>query len=114
MHAEPSRPWTMQSLSLHAGVSRATLARRFSVLVGQSPMAYLTWWRMTTAARLLRSSDAPLADVAAGVGYTSAFAFAHAFKREFGQAPGRYRQEHHALHERHTPREDRAVAADGS
>lgn len=93
MHSDPARPWTMQSLSRHVGVSRATLARRFTALVGRPPMAYLTWWRMTTAARLLRSTDAPLAEIAERVGYTSAFAFAHAFKRELGAAPGRYRQE---------------------
>jgi AraC-like DNA-binding protein len=93
MHTDASRPWSMETLARHAGVSRATLARRFGTLVGQSPMAYLTWWRMATAARLLSTSDMPLAEIATQVGYTSAFAFAHAFKRQFGQAPGRYRQE---------------------
>ncbi|EFC83605.1 transcriptional regulator, AraC family [Parafrankia sp. EUN1f] len=46
---------------------------------------------MTTAARLLRESDAPLSTVAARVGYTSEFAFASAFKRCYGTAPGKYR-----------------------
>nr|WP_260194553.1 helix-turn-helix transcriptional regulator [Actinophytocola gossypii] len=55
-------------------------------------MAYLTWWRMTTAARLLRESDAPLRTVAARCGYSSEFAFAKAFKREYGLAPGQYRR----------------------
>jgi AraC-like DNA-binding protein len=91
MHSDPSRPWSIQALSQYAGVSRATLARRFPALVGQSPMAYLTWWRMTTATRLLRTGDAPLEEIASQVGYASAFAFAHAFKREFGVAPGRFR-----------------------
>lgn len=91
MHADPSQPWSIQSLSRHAGVSRATLARRFRALVGQSPMAYLTWWRMTTATRLLRTGDASLEEIASRVGYASGFAFAHAFKREFGVAPGRFR-----------------------
>ncbi len=48
---------------------------------------------MTTAARLLRDSDAPLNAVAERVGYTSEFAFANAFKREYGTAPGRYRRQ---------------------
>jgi len=54
-------------------------------------MAYLTWWRMTRAARLLRESDAPLSAIARQVGYESPFAFSHAFKRLFGQSPNQYR-----------------------
>lgn len=93
MHGDPARPWTLHDLGRAAGVSRATLVRRFTTLAGQSPMTYLAWWRMLTAARLLRASDAPLAEIAAQVGYGSAFAFSHAFKREFGQSPTHYRAE---------------------
>jgi methylphosphotriester-DNA--protein-cysteine methyltransferase len=53
-----------------------------------------TWWRMTLAARHLRDSTTPLNAIAGKVGYTSEYAFAHAFKREHGLAPGRYRQAH--------------------
>ena len=91
MHDHPARPWTLQTLAARAGVSRSSLARRFTALVGRPPMDYLTWWRMGMAARLLRDPDTPLAAVARAVGYASPFAFAHAFKREFGDAPGRYR-----------------------
>jgi AraC-like DNA-binding protein len=65
---------------------------RNPVLVGRPPLAYLTWWRMTVAAAALRDGDAPLASVARRVGYVSEFAFAHAFKREYGTAPGAYRR----------------------
>jgi AraC-like DNA-binding protein len=92
MHRDPARPWTVATLAAEAGLSRAPFARRFAALVGQPPLTYLTWWRMTTAARLLRESDAPLSAVAAEVGYTSEFAFATAFKRRHGTAPGRYRR----------------------
>ena len=91
MHDDPSRPWTVEELGRAAGLSRAAFARRFTALVGRPPLAYLTWWRLTLAARLLRESDAPLAAVAARVGYGSEYAFANAFKREYGIAPGRYR-----------------------
>jgi AraC-like DNA-binding protein len=74
-----------------AGLSRAAFAKRFTTLVGRPPLAYLTWWRLTTAARLLRNEDAPLATIAKQVGYASEYAFANAFKREFAIAPGRYR-----------------------
>ena len=93
VHEDPAKPWTVASLAALGGLSRAPFARRFAELVGQSPMRYVTWWRMTTAARLLRSSDAALHAVAAEVGYQSEFAFATAFKRQYGVAPGRYRKD---------------------
>ncbi|MFG1609585.1 AraC family transcriptional regulator [Actinoplanes sp. NPDC049265] len=92
IHSDPSRPWTVATLAAEAGLSRAPFARRFTALLGRPPLTYLTWWRMTTAARLLRQSDAPLGVIAAQAGYTSEFAFAGAFKRRFGIAPGRYRK----------------------
>ena len=91
LHAAPARPWRIEDLAAVVGLSRATLARRFTAVTGQSPMAYLAWWRMTLAARLLRDTDLPLPGIARQVGYGSAYAFSHAFKRQFGLAPGRYR-----------------------
>ncbi len=92
MHRDPARPWTVATLATEAGLSRAPFARRFNALVGQPPLSYLTWWRMTTAARLLRESDAPLSAIAGRVGYASEFAFSSAFKRHYGAAPGKYRR----------------------
>jgi AraC-like DNA-binding protein len=92
VHGDPAHPWTVEELGALGGLSRAAFARRFTALVGEPPLAYLTWWRMTTAGRLLRTDDAPLRLVAQRAGYTSEFAFAKAFKREFGVAPGRYRR----------------------
>jgi AraC-like DNA-binding protein len=92
MHRDPARRWTVASLAAQAGLSRAPFARRFTALVGRPPLAYLTWWRMTVAARTLRESDATVAVVARLVGYSSEFAFATAFRREHGCAPGRYRR----------------------
>jgi AraC-like DNA-binding protein len=95
IHDDPARPWTVQELGARAGMSRATFARRFTALVGRPPLTYLTWWRMTTAARLLRDTDAPLSTIARQIGYTSEFAFTTAFKRQYGTAAGRYRREEH-------------------
>jgi len=92
MHDDPAHPWSIATLGAQVGLSRAALTRRFTALVGRPPMAYLAWWRLTSAARLLRESDLPLASVAAQVGgYRSAYAFSHAFKRQFGCPPGQYR-----------------------
>ena len=92
IHQDPARLWTVEALGAHAGLSRAAFSKRFTALVGQPPLSYVTWWRMILAARLLRETDAPLAAVAQRTGYTSEFAFARAFKREYGIAPGSYRK----------------------
>jgi AraC-like DNA-binding protein len=91
IHADPARPWTVVLLARAVGVPRATFTRRFAMLTGHSPMAYVTSWRMTVAARILREERGTLREVAARVGYDSEFAFARAFKRTTGYAPGRYR-----------------------
>jgi AraC-like DNA-binding protein len=91
IHANPARPWTVDMLARAVGVPRATFSRRFTTLTGQSPMAYVTAWRMTVAARMLREGRAPLREVAPRVGYDSEFGFARTFKRVIGHAPGRYR-----------------------
>jgi AraC-like DNA-binding protein len=92
IHQEPARQWTVEALGAKAGLSRAAFSRRFTTLVGKPPLGYLTWWRMTLAAQFLRDGDQPIQSVAQRTGYTSEFAFAKAFKREHGLAPGRYRQ----------------------
>ncbi|KPC60974.1 AraC family transcriptional regulator [Streptomyces chattanoogensis] len=93
LHSDPAAPWTNDRLAAEAGVSRPTLARRFTALVGRPPMAYLTWWRLTLAATLLRDTPDPLAAIARRVGYGTPYALSHAFNREFGTTPGRYRAE---------------------
>jgi len=91
LHSDPAAPWTNDRLAAEAGVSRATLARRFTTLVGRPPMAYLTWWRLTFAATLLRDTPDSLAGIARRVGYGTPYALSHAFSREFGTTPGQYR-----------------------
>jgi AraC-like DNA-binding protein len=93
VHGDPAHGWTVERLAAEAGLSRAAFARRFARLTGLPPLTYLTWWRMTTAARLLRTSDAPVHAIARRVGYTSPYAFTHAFKREYGTPPATYRRE---------------------
>ncbi|MFI2202470.1 AraC family transcriptional regulator [Streptomyces sp. NPDC020192] len=93
IHGDPARTWTVAELGAAGGLSRAAFARRFAVLVGEPPLTYLTWWRMTTAGRLLRHDDLSLRQIAERTGYTSEFAFAKAFKREYGVAPGQYRRQ---------------------
>ncbi|WP_069114488.1 AraC family transcriptional regulator [Jiangella alba] len=98
LHEEPGRPWTVRELAGRARMSRATFARRFTALIGQPPLRYLTWWRLTSAAHLLRDTDESLERIANRVGYSSEFAFATAFKRQHEVAPGRYRRRSRTSH----------------
>jgi AraC-like DNA-binding protein len=92
IHDDPAAPWSVPRLSAASGLSRTAFTRRFSAQVGMSPMAYITDWRLSCAARLLRESQAPLATIARQVGYATEFTFASAFRREFGTPPGRFRR----------------------
>jgi AraC-like DNA-binding protein len=91
LHGEPAAAWTVDSLARRVGASRSVLAERFTTMVGQPPMQYLTLWRMQLAARALIDGRA-VADVAAAAGYDSEAAFSRAFKKVLGQAPGTWRR----------------------
>lgn len=91
MQHDPARAWTVASLARVANVSRATFARRFAELVGETPMAFLTAHRLALAADLLLEPGATLASVAARVGYGGPFALSTAFRRERGVSPARHR-----------------------
>ncbi|MGS2808939.1 AraC family transcriptional regulator [Nocardia sp. MW-W600-9] len=88
----PAHPWTVVALAEAVGMSRAALARRFTELVGEPPMTFLTEWRLSLAADLLAESDATVEAIAHQVGYGSAFALSTAFKRHFGVSPRDHRQ----------------------
>jgi AraC-like DNA-binding protein len=91
LHHNPAQPWTVASLAARTGVSRAALARRFTELVGEPPMSYLTEWRLALAADLLREPGATVGEVAHQVGYGSSFALSTAFKRVRGMSPREHR-----------------------
>jgi AraC-like DNA-binding protein len=91
LHNNPAHPWTVAALAAETAVSRAALARRFTELVGEPPMTYLTSWRLALAADLLREPDATIGAVARRVGYGSPFALSTAFKRERGVSPKQHR-----------------------
>jgi AraC-like DNA-binding protein len=87
----PAHPWTVADLAARTGVSRAALARRFTELVGEPPMTFLTGWRLTLAADLLREPESTVGAVARQVGYGSPFALSTAFKRVHGVSPQQHR-----------------------
>lgn len=88
----PAHDWTVAELAATVGASRAALARRFTELVGDPPIAYLTEWRLARAADLLRGTDATIESIARQVGYGTAFSLSAAFKRRYGVSPGMHRR----------------------
>lgn len=93
LHARPAEAWTAETLAVEVGISRSVFAERFTSLVGQPPMHYLTLWRMQVAAQHLREGQGSVAQIAFEVGYESEAAFSRAFKRQFGASPGIWRRQ---------------------
>lgn len=87
MHLEPERAWTVSALAETAMMSRSMFSDRFTAVVGLPPLRYLTRWRLTLAADLLRRGTLKVTEVAHGAGYGSEAAFSRAFKEEFGYPP---------------------------
>ena len=90
IHGKVNTPWTVESLAEATGMSRSAFAARFKELLGQTPLEYVTQWRMQKAMQLLEQRDKKLIDVARSVGYESDAAFSKAFKRVVGANPGEY------------------------
>jgi AraC-like DNA-binding protein len=87
----PEHGWTVANLAAAVGNSRAVFARRFTDRVGESPIAFLTSWRLALAADMLRSGESTIAAIARQVGYATPFALSSAFKRAYGVSPNAYR-----------------------
>lgn len=92
LHRSPEADWSNASLAQKVGMSRSRFAARFTALVGEPPLSYLTRWRLETAARLLREGELGLGEISERVGYRSEAAFSKAFRRRFGTPPGAYRR----------------------
>jgi AraC-like DNA-binding protein len=93
LHARVAHPWTAEELAREVGLSRSAFAERFTALIGEPPMRYLTMWRMHLAAQQLREWHVPVSQIAFEVGYESEAAFHRAFKREFGVPPATWRKQ---------------------
>jgi AraC-like DNA-binding protein len=92
MQEDPAQGWTVARLATATGLSRAAFARRFTDLVGEPPMTFLTTWRLSLAADLLAEPGTTVAAVARRVGYATPFAFSTAFKRFHEVSPRQHRR----------------------
>jgi AraC-like DNA-binding protein len=88
IHGDPARDWTVATLADELAMSRSAFAARFTELVGEPVMRYVTRWRMRVAVNALRDEGVTVAELADRLGYRSEAAFARAFKRVTGVAPG--------------------------
>jgi transcriptional regulator GlxA family with amidase domain len=110
LHTRIAHPWTIADLAEEVGISRSALVERFTRYLSEPPMTYLTRWRLQLAARSLASTARGVAEIAADVGYESEAAFNRAFKREFGQPPGRYRSHQRSSHVNYAGRNSLAIS----
>jgi AraC-like DNA-binding protein len=92
MHAGLDRSWSVESLAREARMSRSAFALKFRAVLGQTPIEYLTQWRMYKAGAMIRSNDASFSEAASAVGYGSQSSFSRVFRREMGVAPREYRR----------------------
>ena len=93
LHRKPAEPWTIASLSKEVGISRSVLSERWRRYLPETPMAYLTLWRLRLGAQMLTATNNSVAQIAAEVGYESESSFNRAFNREFGLPPAKFRLE---------------------
>jgi AraC-like DNA-binding protein len=92
IHQAPQSQWTVEQLATLSGMSRSAFANRFTELVGEPPLRYLSRWRMHKAIEMLREGRRTTAEIAALVGYESEAAFSKAFKKWNGLGPGTFRR----------------------
>jgi len=92
MHSALDRNWSVESLAREARMSRSAFALKFRTVLGQTPLEYLTQWRMLKAGDLIRSNVTSLSEAALAVGYGSETSFSRVFKREMGITPREYRR----------------------
>lgn len=92
---EPERAWTVASLANEVAMSRSAFAARFKDLVGETPIQYVTRWKMNVALTWLKEEKASLGELAERLGYQSEAAFSRAFKRTIGVSPGAARRTRH-------------------
>jgi AraC family transcriptional regulator, arabinose operon regulatory protein len=86
------QPWTVGAMAESAAMSVAHFSERFKTQTGMSPMAYVIHLRMQRAAALLQWAEAPVAEIAARVGYEDAYYFSRLFRSVFGVSPRAYRK----------------------
>ena len=92
MHTAPEKDWTLEQLAAVAGMSRSLYCKEFKSLLGETPLAYLTNWRIQKSKEFLMASKENICEIAERVGYQSEAAFNRLFKSKVGETPAGYRR----------------------
>ena len=93
LHRQPAHAWMIAALASKVGASRSVLAERFRCYLSETPIAYLTRWRLQLGVQILKSTSRSMMEIVAEVGYESKPSFNRTFKREFGLPPARFRNQ---------------------
>jgi len=91
VHAQPGSDWSIDMLAQNVGLSPSRFASRFKETLGESPMQYVSKWRIHVASRLLKKTESNISEIASQVGYENLAAFNRAFKRHLSMPPGAWR-----------------------
>ena len=96
IHDNPEHHWGLDELARNVGMSRTSFAQQFKRLVGNTPMEYLTEWRMSLAYSKLQLTKDTMLTIALDIGYQSEAAFSRAFKKVMGKTPNEIRKAYQA------------------
>lgn len=81
---------SIDDIAQAVGVSRSHLYRVFMSNVGQSPIDYLTDYRISESCYLLKNSQLSISEIAVSVGFFDQFYFSRVFKKHKGIPPSKY------------------------
>jgi AraC family transcriptional regulator of arabinose operon len=85
------KPFRLEILARHCGLSVSRLAHLFKAESGLSPQQFFEQQRMWHAGQLLRLTGLRIAEIADEVGYADAFYFSNRFRRYAGKSPTQFR-----------------------
>lgn len=92
IHSDLAANYNIELLARKVGISRTLFIERFKNAVGETPMKYISNWRMTKAKYFLKNTDLVIAQIGEKIGYQSETAFNRAFKKQFAISPGKFRK----------------------
>jgi AraC-like DNA-binding protein len=97
MHHYPGQDWNLERLAAQAGMSRSVFANHFRQATGQTPLDYLTDWRLSICKSMLMAGDS-VKQIAHAVGYGSSAALIRAFQRKVGCSPIQWASQQESIH----------------
>ena len=82
---------TLEMLAQSANVSKSECLRCFKSTIQSTPYKYLTEYRLSRAADLLKNTEMPIELIASDAGFAHVSHFGKCFREKTGYSPGKYR-----------------------